>query len=60
MNRVGQNRIYTVHITFIWLDITKYTVYVRIYTVLANPSYEQPKKSRSHDSYEQPSELPKS
>jgi hypothetical protein len=40
MIRVGQNHIYTVYIWYFGLEITKYTVYIRIYTVLANPTYD--------------------
>jgi hypothetical protein len=38
MSRVGQNHIYTVYIRYIWLgNYQIYGVYIRIYTVLANP-----------------------
>jgi len=41
MNRVGQNHMYTVYIRYFWLENHQiYGVYTRIYTVLANPSYE--------------------
>jgi hypothetical protein len=40
MYRVGQNHIYTVYIWYFWLgNHQKYGVYIRTYTVLANPSY---------------------
>ena len=36
--RVGQDHIYTVHIRYFWLGNHQiYGVYIRIYTVLANP-----------------------
>jgi hypothetical protein len=38
--RVGQNHIYTVYIRYFWLgNHQKYDVFIRIYTVLANPTY---------------------
>ena len=40
ISRVGQNHIYTVYIWYFWLGIHQiYGVYLRIYTVLANPIY---------------------
>ena len=40
MYRVGQNHIYTVYIRYFWLGNHQiYGVFIRIYTVLANPSH---------------------
>jgi hypothetical protein len=42
MCRVGQNRTHTVYIRYFWLGNHRiYGVYIRIYTVLANPAYEK-------------------
>jgi hypothetical protein len=41
MSRVGQNHVYTVYIRFFWLGNHQiYGVYIRVYTVLANPTFE--------------------
>ena len=41
MSRVGQNHMYTVYIRYFWLGNHQiYGVYIRIYTVLANPTHE--------------------
>ena len=40
MCRVGQNHIHTAYIRYFWLENHQiYGVYIRIYTVLANPMY---------------------
>ena len=42
MSRDGQNHIYTVYIRYFWLGNHQiYGVFIRIYTVLANPSDEK-------------------
>ena len=41
ISRVGQNHIYTVYIQYFWLQNHQiYGVYIRIYTVRANPNYK--------------------
>ena len=41
MSRVGQNHMYTVYIRYFWLgNHQTHGVYIRIYTVLANPTHE--------------------
>ena len=48
-SRVGQNHIYTVHIRYFWLANHQiYGVYIRIYTVLANPEYALPKQYQTN------------
>jgi hypothetical protein len=46
MPRVGQNHTYTVYIRYFWLGNHQiYGVFIRIYTVLANPT-EEPSRRR--------------